>query len=57
MLGTLLASILRVYTVWYAVFPARGAPTLLPQHQSPRAGDDAMALAWLVARKLVRAWQ
>ena len=56
--GAVLASIPRVYAVWYAVLPAPGSPPLPPQHPYPRAGDDATTQAWLAARELVRAgWQ
>ena len=43
--GAVLASIPRVYAVWYAVLPAPGPPLLPPQHQYPRAGDAATARA------------
>ena len=36
-----LASIPRVYTVWYAVLPAPGVPPQPLQDQYPCAGDDA----------------
>ena len=55
--GAVLASIPRVYPVWYAVLPAPGSPPQPPQHQYPRAGVDATARAWLAARALVRAWR
>ena len=51
--GAVLASIPRVY----AVLPAPGAPPLPPQHQYPRAGEDATERAWLAARELVQAWR
>ena len=41
--GVVLASTPRVYAVWYAVLPAPGAPPQPPQHQYPRAEDDATA--------------
>ena len=51
--GAVLASISRVYAVWYAVSPTLGAPLLPPQHRYPRAGEYATARAWLAARELV----
>ena len=55
--GAVLASIPRVYAVWYAVLPAPGSPQPSPHHQYPRAGDDATVRAWLAARALVHAWR
>ena len=52
-----LASIPRVFAVWYAVLPAPGAPQPPPQHQYSRAGGDAHARAWLAVRELVAAWR
>ena len=48
-----LASIPRVYVVWYVVVPAPGNPWLLPEHQYPHTGADATAQAWLATRDLV----
>ena len=54
--GAVLASIPKVYAVWYAGLPAPGSPPQPSQHQYPRAGDDATARAWLAARELVLVW-
>ena len=50
-----LASISRVFAVWYAVMPAPRAPEPAPQHQYSRAGGDTHARAWLAVRELVAA--
>ena len=55
--GAVLASILRVYAVWYAVTPAPGSPQPPPQHRYTCAGYDAHARAWLANRALVEAWR
>ena len=55
--AAVLASIPRVFAVWYAVLPAPGAPQPPPQHQYSRAGGDAHARAWLTVRELVAAWR
>ena len=55
--GAVLASIPRVYAVWYAVMPAPGSPQPPSQRQYPRAGDDATVRAWLAAHALVEAWR
>ena len=43
--AAVVASIPRVYTVWYAVMPAPEAPRPPPQHRYPRPGGDAHARA------------
>ena len=55
--AAMLASILRVYAVWYAVLPSPEAPQPPPQHKYPRAEGDAHAPAWLAVRELVAAWR
>ena len=55
--AAVLASIPRVYAVWYAVLPAPGAPQPPPQHHYSRAEGDAHARAWLAVRELVAAWR
>ena len=50
--GAVLASIPRVYAVWYVVLPAPGSPQLPPQRQYPPAGDDATARAWRLRRRV-----
>ena len=55
--GAVLASIPRVYAVWYLVTPAPGAPQPPPHYQYPRAGGDTHARAWLAVRALVEAWR
>ena len=55
--GAVLASILRVYSVSYAMTPAPGSPRPTPQHRYPHAGDDAIARAWLAACAPVAAWR
>ena len=55
--GAVLASIPRVFAVWYAVMPAPEAPQPPPQHRYPRTGGDAHTRAWLAVRELVEAWR
>ena len=43
--------------MWYAVLPAQGGPQLPPQHQYPRAGEDATGRAWFPTRETVWAWR
>ena len=65
--GAVLASVPRLFAVWYAVLPAPEAPQPPPQCRYPRAagdahtrawaGGDAHARVWLAARELVEAWR
>ena len=55
--GAVLAYVMRVYAVWYAVMPALGSPQPPPNHRDPRVVNDPNARERLAARALVEAWR